>query len=179
MQDLARVTVTLYKNQEILQGSLQRLAASEGSLDDQVAVITRMFFLHANEVRTKLGLEPFTDVFVESLFKSWYDFKKRSDAKVHMTTWVKGGDLSSLPAEPEVKEQVPEEELTEPVVFGGDYAQGSDGNETSEDSGSGTETLDAVPGVREPDPPLQQEEGRVREVPEVSTELQKRADEVA
>lgn len=168
-QKLVNAIAALWKNQEALQDTLVALAGSESSLDDQVSVLTRLFMINMNEIRTKLELGPVTPALVREVFTDWHKFKRRSDAKEHNQTWIYGGDLSTLPEEPEVKESAPD--TTEHEEFGGDYVKGDNGDATTAEErtkDSTANTVDALSGVRTQDEAVEQVAGPVSDVSKLS-----------
>ena len=194
MQVLARSTVGLYKNQQALDNSFRSLAASERSLDYQVAVLTRVTIMHLNRVRALVGLDFITEEELESVFEDWNAFIARGDANAHMSHWVLGKPLEDLPPPPEPKEeetpsetpaaQVGTEEsagecqITQPpesaqgaTIFGGDYADPAHEEEDPEQVGLSDETPvqdDEVPALRPPDEASDQRGEDSAEVREVS-----------
>jgi hypothetical protein len=168
-QKLVNAVADLWKNQERLVTGLGALAKSESSLDDQVSVLTRLFMLSMNEIRTKLGLDPITPEEVGDTFADWYKFKSRRDAHEHNQTWVFVEDLSTLPEEPELKENAPD--TTEHEEFGGDYVKSDNGDaaaaeERTEDSTDNA--VAALSGMREQDEAVEQVAGPVSDVSKLS-----------
>jgi hypothetical protein len=91
---------TLYTNQQALAKAVQALSASNGQLDEQFAVLTRLMVVNINRISgTSVTKEDVT-----TLFEEWRAFKARSDFKEYNHTWFMGHDLSTLPPAPKKEE---------------------------------------------------------------------------
>lgn len=152
------------------------LSKSETRLDEQFAVLTRMTYSKVNELIHAINRNVLIGVSEEvapidydqtnKMFVEWQQFKNRPDWRDHSRVWFMGGDLSMLPPPPEpqeqpeakVKEQIesaPEEEYPEgATMFGGNYAEGTERDETTEEEGpkdGPTGEENEVPGVPQAD----------------------------
>lgn len=163
---LARSIAGLYQNQQVLDNAFRSLATSERGLDYQVAVLTRTTVMNLNKVRALVGLDYITKEELDAVFSEWSQFVQRKDRNEQMEHWVLGRPLEDLPPEPEVEEEnssaeaAPQEEEpapgedSEPIIFGGDYGDTDDGEETPEQDRLEDETLvedNEVPSLRPSD----------------------------
>jgi hypothetical protein len=177
---LASTIQTIYNNQVKLETSLQLLGKSERLLDHQVAVLTRITISNLNSIRVKMGDDFLSEEEIAKVFDDWAAFYARGDSKKHMTHWVLGKPIEDLPPPPEppkeeAKEEAEEAQASEetegPTVFGGDYAESENGDETAGEVGStdGEDSeKDEVPGVRTSDAPIDQGASDGPAVPSVS-----------
>jgi hypothetical protein len=185
LRDLANVTAGLWQNQQSIDVAVKALAKSEESLDDQVAVLTRLFFVEANKLRTFMQLDPFDADEIEAMFEAWHEFRARADAKNWMSHWVLGKPLSELPPPP--KQEFLEDDISKlqegidlpedaesdgelpegATIFGGDYGKSDIGDEEAGQS----EPEDEAPGENDEVPVLQSQDEAVSESNADSSEV--------
>lgn len=174
---------------------MKSLAKSEQGLDDQVAVLTRIFFVEINKLREAAGEGPLEADVVNPMFLAWSKFRARPDAKDHMQRWVFGKSLDDLPPLPEPTEEpakqgfldddinklqeamddspeFAESELPdERTIFGGDYGKNDLGNEEvgqGEPKHEASGTDNEMPVLSAQDTPVSEDEDDNSEVPELS-----------
>jgi hypothetical protein len=145
---LAQSAKTLWDNQV-------ELTKSAHKLDEQYAVLMRVAVRAINEVIITTGGEDLlTYNGLNREFAEWTKFRARPDYKKYMEAWFMGVDMSTLPPPPLPE---PEEETTEPEGprhFGGDYAESSVGDTTTEEAapeGEGDHEADALPQGQDSD----------------------------
>jgi hypothetical protein len=127
LKELGKTIATLWNNEVELDKSANRL-------DEQFAVLARMMFVRFNELILRVdGSNTIDEKSIEVAFREWAEFRGRPDFRNLMMEWFLGMPLKEMPPPPKPKAvepsaEAPDQEAEGPQEFGGDYAQGQDGD---------------------------------------------------